>query len=66
MQPRTLETEGLEIYELRMVIQTLPSTLRKPRYINGLTKLKVLEALLQTKLLPLCNLLVYTVKQIIT
>lgn len=59
MQPRTLETEALEIYELRMVIQTLPSTLRKARYINGLTKLKVLEALLQT-------LLVYTVKQIIT
>ena len=65
MQPRTLKTEALEIHELRMVVQTLPSTLRKPSCIDGLTKLKVLEALLQTKLLLLCNLLVYIVKQII-
>jgi len=66
VQPKSLKTEALEIYELGVVIQTPPSThFRNPSCIDGLTKLKLLEALLQTELLLLCHLLVYLVNQVI-
>lgn len=65
MQLQSLKTAAVEIPELKMLIQSLPLTLRTPSCTDGLTKFKALKALLQTKLLLLCNLLVYIVKQII-
>lgn len=65
MQLQSLKTAAVEIPELKMLIQSLPLTPRTPSCIDGLTKFKALKALLQTKLLLLCNLLVYIVKQII-
>ena len=63
MQPQTLQTEALEIYDLKMIIHTLPSTPENPAASMASQNSNVMEALLQTKLLLLCSLLVYIVKQ---
>lgn len=59
---QSLKTAAVETPELKDAHPVSPFDPRTPSCIDGLTKPK---ALLQTKLLLLCNLLVYIVKQII-